>query len=224
MNSISRKRLSKKNGLVCWHFLRDDGCVAHTDGVKVVAGQTLNGINAADLALCERGYHASVRPLDALEFAPGAIVQRCVLHGTVILDTDKAVATRRTCLWVADATRTLHEFAIWCAEWEIENNRKIGINPYADSLKALQVKRLWLDGKATDEELAAAWAAAAWAAAAWAAARAAAWDAARAAAWAAARAAARAAAWDAARAAAWDAAWDEFNAELERRLLTLEPK
>jgi|GEM_PF-1596607 len=64
------------------------------------------------------------------------------------------------------------------------------------SLQALVVARQHAEGTATDDELAAAWAAAraaAWAAA-WAAARAAAWD----------------AAWDAARAAARDAARDGF--------------
>jgi len=80
-----------------------------------------------------------------------------------------------------------------------------------DSIRA---KRLWVDGKATDEDLAAA-RAAAWAAAraaAGAAAGAAARAAARAAAGAAAGAAARAAAWAAARAAARDAAWDAARA------------
>jgi hypothetical protein len=221
MTNLAPKRLSKKNGLLCWHFLPDDGRTAH-DHVPVVVGQTLDGIRSSDLALCERGYHASVRPLDALQFAPGTMIQRCVLHGTVITDTDKAVATRRTCLWIADATQTLHGFALWCAEWAIENSRKIGIVPHANSLKALQVKRLWLDGQATDEELAAARGAAR--GAAWDAARgaawAASWDAARDAAWGAARGAARAAAW----AAAPAAAWGEFNTELERRLSLLEPR
>ena len=82
--------------------------------------------------------------------------------------------------------------------------------------QAIEVARLFAEGKATTQELEAAWAAArdaraaAWDAA-WAAARAAAWDAAWAAAWAAARDAAwdaRAAARDAAWAAASDAAWD----------------
>jgi hypothetical protein len=74
--------------------------------------------------------------------------------------------------------------------------------------QAIETARRFANGEATQNDLAAAWAAAG--AAAWAAAWAAARDAARAAAWAAARAAAwaaaGAAAWDAARAAAWDAA------------------
>ena len=76
----------------------------------------------------------------------------------------------------------LHEFACRCAE---EALRKAGVTDDR-SWNAIRVKRLWIEGKATDTELAAAWdaaraaaEAAAWAAA-WAAARAAAWDAAEA--------------------------------------------
>jgi hypothetical protein len=100
----------------------------------------------------------------------------------------------------------LHEFACRCAEDALKLINK----PDPRSTEAIRVKRLWVKGEATDEELAAAWDAA-WAAAraaactaAWAAARAAACTAAWAAAW----AAARAAAWAAARAAAGDAALD----------------
>jgi hypothetical protein len=106
--------------------------------------------------------------------------------------------------------KTLHEFACQVAENALLKERERGREPHEASWKAIEVKRAWLEGKATDEELAAARAAAR--DAAWDAARAAARDAARAAAWdaawAAARAAARDAAWDAAWAAAWAAAWD----------------
>lgn len=88
--------------------------------------------------------------------------------------------------------RTLHEFALWCAETALI------IAEVADerSWHALTVKRLWLDGKATDKELDAAKTAA----------RDAAWDDAKDAAWDAARYAAKAATKDATWAAAWDAA------------------
>ena len=97
--------------------------------------------------------------------------------------------------WLPD--RLMHEFSIWCAEQALA----LIDEPDPRSLNALEVKRQWLDGNATDEDLAAAGAAAR--AAAWAAARNAARYAAGAAAW----AAAWAAAGDAARAAAWAAAW-----------------
>lgn len=111
--------------------------------------------------------------------------------------------------------RTLHEFAIWCAETAL-NRAKVTDER---SWNALKVKRLWLDGKATDKELAAAMYTA-WDAAR-AAARAAAWDAAMYAARDAALAAAMDAAWYAARAAAmaaWDAARDAQLAKLKEML------
>jgi len=119
-----------------------------------------------------------------------------------ILTRDDVPATDR--LWVVldesliDAP-ILHEFACQCAE------RVLHLTRDKDSevcRNAIDTKRRWLRGDATDEELFAA------RDAAWAAARAAAWaarDAAWAAAWAA-RDAAWAAAW-AARAATWDAVW-----------------
>ena len=96
----------------------------------------------------------------------------------------------------------LHEFACRCAEDALSRID----NPDPRSIHAIAVKRRWIAGEATDEELAAA------RTAAWAA-QAAAQDAARTAAQAAAQAAARTAAWaaqaaaqDAARTAAW-ATW-----------------
>jgi hypothetical protein len=108
----------------------------------------------------------------------------------------------------------LHILACHRAEQALLNERKLGHEPDKRSWKAIEVKRAWIEGNASDEDLDAA------RAAAWDAARAAARDAARAAAWAAARAAAGDAAWDAARAAAraaaGDAAWDAAGAaELE---------
>jgi len=91
---------------------------------------------------------------------------------------------------------------IWDAEYP--NDRR--------PLTAIETAERFARGKATSDELAAAWAAAG--AAAGAAARAAAWDAAGAAAW----AAARAAAWD----AAGDAAWDK-QAELFRQFFGRTP-
>ncbi len=158
-------QLRKSRALLAWHFLPENGLTANGENVKVVPG--LIQRMPPPVTLCERGYHWSVRALDALQYAPGPIVQRVRVWGNVARDTDKGVSSVRECLWVADAERTLHEFAIWVAEQAIENNRKVGINPHADSLKALQVKRRWLDGLATDGELDAA-RAAAWAAA-WAA-------------------------------------------------------
>jgi len=179
---------------------------------------------------CESGLHGSERPLDALAYALGANVALCELGGTVVPhESDKHAASERHYLsGYVDASRVLHEFACWCATRALDREEAAGRKVDPRSRAAIATKLAWLDGKATDDDLAAAWAAAwdaasaAASAAAWAAARAArdaAWDAARAAASDAARAAARDAA--ARDAAAWDAARDEHNAELERRLMAL---
>jgi hypothetical protein len=150
---------------------------------KVKVGQTLT---AARLVEC-----ASPRALDALRYA----------HGTIVCRTDPSGKV----LAMADATKILHEFACWSAEQAL---LQVGHEIDPRSWAALEVKRKWLKGEATDEELDAA--------------RDAAWDAEREASYAtsdvalaAANAAARdavsaaaRAACDAAWAATWAATWD----------------
>lgn len=216
--------------ILAWHFIRDDGRTAHGD-ILVEAGQTYS--TDSKTILCEQGFHASERLLDALGYAPGAMLCRVELWGDLKRGRDKIVAQNRHVQWMLDITRLLHEFACEVAE---ETLRTHNI-PDERSWNAIRVKREWVDGKATDEELDAAWAGA------WAAARDAARDVARAAAiatesavawavaWATERAAARAAAWAAAgnaagaaaRAAAWAGAAAReaagLNAMLEARVL-----
>ena len=98
--------------------------------------------------------------------------------------------------------RVLHLFACWCAEQALQVERKDGREPDPASWVAVEVKRRWVDGMASDDELAVAradaWATAGGAArATWATAGGDAWSAA----WFTARAAAWAAAWSAARGA-----------------------
>ncbi len=209
-----------------WHFiannrLRDGSEPAPAGGVEHYSGK---------LALCRSGLHASARALNALSYAPdGRLrVRRVRLTGEVAFDRDKGVASERHILAELsedETERALHEFMLWCAE----QVRQLMVDER--SRHALDVKRRWLDGEATEEELAAAMDAA-WDAvgkAAWVAAGAASMDAARAAievsrdatmaaAWAAIMATARVAdiniIWD----ATMDGVRDAQNAELERLL------
>ena len=59
-------------------------------------------------------------------------------------------------MWIADATMVLHEFACLCAEDAIALIQ----DPDPRSVNAIAVKRAWLRGQATDNELDAAWSAA----------------------------------------------------------------
>ena len=209
---------------LAWHWLPDNGCLRYPPYTKVEAGQTLTA--EGPLELCGNGMHASLRALDALQYAPGAIVCRVELSGEIVEGHDKLCARHRKVLAMADATKTLHEFACWCAEQALLREREAGREPDVRSWAAIEVKRRWLKGEATDTELdaarAAAWGVSWFAAwdAAWAA-WAAACDAAWAAACDAARAAARAAAWGVSWFAAWDAAWATQNAKLEEMLNAL---
>ncbi len=139
-----------------------------------------------------------------------------------VLALDILIADR---LWVVLReellpAKQLRLFACRCADRAFRTERVAGREPDERSVNAVRIARRFAAGKATDTELAAAWAAAgaaAWAAAG-AAAGAAARAAARAAAGAAARAAAGAAAGAAARAAAGAAAgaWQRQLADIRR--------
>ena len=186
-----------------WHFagktLRDGRPLPRK-------GDTLK--HDGDVVPCKSGLHASKRAIDALQYFPGPMMAQVRLSGTIVPHgnpVDKYAASERENLTdYVDATRVLHEFACWCATQALDREEAAGRKVDPRSREAVRVKMAWLDGKATDKELAAAKAAAG------AAAGAAAWDAAGAAAW--------DAAWNAAWNAAWGAAWDDQNDELDRRL------
>ena len=182
--------------MLAWYFSTADKKLQHGDGREIAKGRTHKV--EGKLALCSHGLHASVRPIDALQYAPGPILWRVKLGGEILKGEDKLCASARTYLWGFDATAMLREFARKCALdvihlWNAPEVVKTYLTTGDESLRAA----------ARD--------------AAWAAARAAAWDAAWAAAWDAAWAAARAAA----RAAAWDAAWDAARDAQNRRLLAM---
>lgn len=172
--------------ILAWHFVRGPLPGFLRDGRSVVVGETLR--HDGPLVLCESGFHASLSPLLAPRYAPGAVACRVRIGGEVLRDANKLVASERTVLWVVDAEETLHAFARRCA---------------------LDVIRLWDPPEVVvrylrtgDDSIRAAARNAA-RAAAWAAAE----DAAGYAAMDAARNAAGAVAWDAAWDGAWAAAW-----------------
>jgi len=179
-----------QKSITAWHFTETDCRLRYGDGRLVSAGQTYRA--EGDLVLCENGMHGSRRIIDALDYAPGPHVWKVELLGERVEGDDKVVARERRVLWGLDATNLLHEFACRCAEDALA---LVG-DPDPRSINAIRIKRLWLQGKASGNELVAAWAAA------------------RDTAWAAAWAAARDAARDTARAAAWAAARDKFNRRL----------
>ena len=178
--------------VLAWHFLPANGCLARSaPPVKVEVGRTYRV--DGEPVLCEHGLHGSLGVLDALKYAHSPIVCRVRIGGKIVRGDDKLCGTTRRVLAMADAGPTLHLFACWCAERALKAERKAGREPDARSWAALEVKRRWIAGEATDAELAAA------------------------------RAAARAAvgAAGAAGAAAWAAAWAAQNRKLTAMLRAL---
>jgi hypothetical protein len=96
--------------VLAWHFVGD----ALRDGRPVPAdGVTLK--HKGKLELCASGLHASERLIDALEYAPGPILCRVQMGGTIKKDSYKLVARQRTILWRIDSTDVLRKFARQCA-------------------------------------------------------------------------------------------------------------
>ena len=153
-----------------WYFSTEDRKLRHGDGRVIKAGVT-HKVDC-EPRLCEAGLHASVRPIDALEYAPGPILWRVELGGEIDKGYDKLCATERTYLWGFDATAMLREFARKCALdvihlWNAPEVVKTYLTTGDESLR----------GAAGDAARAAEWASARDAAryAAWAAAGDAAW-------------------------------------------------
>jgi hypothetical protein len=189
----SKERSIMSNTVRAWHFVGKtlrDGSPVPPDGVKLVY--------PGEIKPCVSGYHASLQPFDALQYAPGATLCLVECGGKIIHQDDKLVAEQRTIIYRVDATNLLRSYA---------------------KKRALSVIHLWTPPKVVvdylnsdDESLRDAARGAAWGAARGAA-RGTAWDAA----WDAARGTAWGAAWGAARDAAWGAARKQFNTLVEEQ-------
>jgi hypothetical protein len=93
-----------------WHFVNEtlrDGQPIPPDGKWLK--------HDGELCMCESGYHASRRIIDALKYAPGDTICRVELDGEIIEDNDKLVATKRRILWRVNGDELLREFARWSA-------------------------------------------------------------------------------------------------------------
>lgn len=212
-----------EESVLAWHWCQHNRLLGFDDDRSVYTG----GVYEVDgpIVLCKHGLHGCRTALQALYYASGDVICRVRLSGEIWEDPEKLAASRREVLWLADGGPTLHRFAVWCAEPALSRMAR-GETVDPRLREALAMKLRWVDGLASDEELAAAWAAArdaernaAWNEL-WNEARDAPWRVARAAAWAGAWTGAWTGAWAAVRAAAgnagkagdaWDAAWDAVS-------------
>lgn len=100
--------------VLAWHFLPDDGRLAHRNRRKVEVGKTYSV--RGPIVICENGMHGARRLIDALYYAQGSVVERVEIWGDIVEQSDKLCGRYRKCLAIADVTRLLHEFACDIAE------------------------------------------------------------------------------------------------------------
>ena len=97
-----------------WYFSEESRLLRYGDARPIALGVTHEV--AAPIELCKRGLHASVRAIDALEYAPGPIVWRVKLSGEINTGDDKCVATHRKYIGGGvDASAVMRAFARRCA-------------------------------------------------------------------------------------------------------------
>lgn len=92
--------------ILAWHFVGEtlrDGSPVPADGVTLMFdGKPI---------LCSDGFHASIDPFDALQYAPGNTLCRVRCGGIIKHGKDKLVCTERTIIARMDATEMLMYFA-----------------------------------------------------------------------------------------------------------------
>jgi len=139
--------------ILAWHFLRGDKKLGYEDKRIVALGETIT-VEPDKLEMCKFGLHGSKKILDALSFVywENAIACRVKLGGRVIEKEDKIVASERTVISWFECARILHEFAYRVGEDVLPIFEKT--YPKEDRpRKAIEAKRLWLDGKISIEDL-----------------------------------------------------------------------
>jgi len=105
--------MTRKQKTLAWHFLSDDSRIGNTGELSPPDGEWLE--ESGPPIPNRRGLHASSSILDALQYAPGAVICRVELGGEIARGNDKLCATRRKILWRFDATEVLRAFARKCA-------------------------------------------------------------------------------------------------------------
>jgi hypothetical protein len=101
---------TKSKTILAWHFSGEklrDGRDIPSPGVKLT--------HDGPMVMCESGLHASLRVLDALNYAPGNIVHRVRCCGEFVRGDDKIVSRERTIIWSLDCEKILRAFARRCA-------------------------------------------------------------------------------------------------------------
>lgn len=143
--------------IVGYHFLRNDMTAASGSEPPWTVGEerTYDG----PITLCESGYHWSPSWYDALGYAQGNMACLVEVSPPVARDDAKGVSRSRKLLVAVNVAPELRLWACDCAERALLREREWGWEPDARSWQAIAVARGYAVGAATQDKLAAAWAA-----------------------------------------------------------------
>ena len=92
--------------MIAYHFTGDtlrDGSPIPPIGHKLV----MDG----PILICNRGYHWSLHPFDALKYAPGCLLHKIKASGTIQQQSDKGVSSERTIIQTTNAEELLRKAA-----------------------------------------------------------------------------------------------------------------
>jgi len=100
-------------GKLYWHFAAlKDGKPVMRDGTIIEIGKVYS---SSRTELCKVGFHGSLEPLDALQYAPGCFVSRRRIMGDLKIGDDKVCGTHCVHEDGFNAESVLKEFSRWCA-------------------------------------------------------------------------------------------------------------
>lgn len=112
-----------------WHWVDGDpngNLVLRYSSKRFKVGDKLvhDELREGYIGLCDRGFHASEKFVDAVGYAPSNVVTRVLSTGKIITGSDKYVSTERQAIWAIDVGDILrdrrHGFAVLAAREDAE--------------------------------------------------------------------------------------------------------
>jgi hypothetical protein len=150
----ARRKQPELEEVTVWAFVNESGFSGLDDSEDFPitgVGQRFKVSKSAAPRFCAYGLDKSSKsPLDALDYAGGAIVCRLRLRGTFTADRQHFYALEAEVLQRADATKLLHSFACLVAEQALLRERAAGREPDPRLRAAIEAKRAWLRGEIDD--------------------------------------------------------------------------
>jgi hypothetical protein len=140
-----------------YHFLKEDMRAGSGKEKPWKVGEERTVPKPDRVVLCTYGYHSAPSWRDALNYAPGSVACIVEVSDPIAHDDSKQVSATRKLVAAKDASKELRLFTCDCAERALKRERKAGREPDERSWEVIIIARRYADGKATLEELNAAY-------------------------------------------------------------------